>query len=85
MSIDARIKDVKYNRDGTAWIGLEDREPSGCAGQPRLKVLNPPKAPLLESAVGHCIWGGGSGAVMMGDKPWADRIGYTKIRLRSRT
>ena len=79
MSIDAVIDRVTRNADGTARLHLRPREPGGRVGQPSLTVLNPP--PNLEAAVGTEIWGGAD-AIMVGrETRWADRVGYTRIRL----
>jgi hypothetical protein len=79
VSIDAVIQSVKREPDGTAALILVTRDPrTAPAGQSRLTVVNPP--PFLEAAVGTEVWGG-CGALMVGDTEWADRIGYTRIRL----
>ena len=81
MAIDAVITGVTRNPDGTADIALGPRKtPHGdsCPGQPRMTVLNPPAH--FEAAVGTEVWGG-DGYVMVGDRKWADRIGYTRLRL----
>jgi hypothetical protein len=82
MSIVARISKVDYQPDGTAKLRLVPIP--GCddpVGQPSLTVLNPPPAPQLQVAVGCDIWGG-SGSIIMGrETKWADRVGYTAIRL----
>lgn len=60
-------------------LQLEPREHGGVAGQDTLTVVNPPDADL-SGLVGVEIWGG-SGEIMIGEKKWANRIGYTKIEL----
>ena len=63
-------------------LKLAPREEGGLAGQDVLTIINPPTLDpgLLESMVGMEIWGG-SGEIMVGETKWADRIGYTRIRL----
>lgn len=78
MSIDAVIERVTRNANGTATLHLGPRDGEG-PGQSRLTVLNPP--PSLEAAVGTEIWGGGESIIVGRETKWADRIGYTKIRL----
>jgi hypothetical protein len=79
MSIDAVIDRVERNADGTADILLVAADPRRApAGQTRMTVLNPP--PQFEAAVGTQIWGGAN-SVMVGQTHWADRIGYTRLRL----
>lgn len=80
MSIDAVISDVSRNPDGTATLHLMPRGNS-LVGQPRLTVENPPAN--LEASIGTEIWGGCS-EIMVGDTRWADRIGYTRIRLKGK-
>lgn len=80
MSIDAVITGVTRNPDGTASLHLGPRGDS-CPGQTRMTVENPP--PDLEAAVGTEVWGG-DGYLMVGDTKWADRIGYTRLRLCER-
>lgn len=80
MSIDARIELVTYEQDGTATLWLAPRDSrDGPAGQQQLKVLNP--KPHMDVLEGMCIWGGAND-IMLGYKRWADRIGYTRIKLR---
>ena len=61
---------------------LEPRERGGIAGQDTLTIINPPsiEPKILTSLVGIDIWGC-SGFVMIGDTRWADRVGYTRIKL----
>ena len=81
MSIDARICGLRIT-DRVCLI-LEPREPRGCAGQTILEVLNPPADPkVLAVMVGECVWGGDQ-FLMFGDRQFAVREGYTKIRLMS--
>jgi hypothetical protein len=63
-------------------LNLEPREVGGVAGQPVLTIVNPPTtdALVLAGMVGTEIWGGGS-EIMVGDRKWANRIGYTQIEL----
>lgn len=82
MSIDARIAGVTIARDGV-FLNLEPREPYGHAGQQRMEILNPPEPPtLLEVMVGECVWGSAS-QLMIGDTKFADRVGYTQLKLTS--
>jgi hypothetical protein len=83
VSIDAVITAVTRNPDGTATLSLGPRTPRGGGnpsepGQSRMTVLDPP--PGLEAAVGAEVWGGDS-VLMVGEKKWAERAGYTSCRL----
>lgn len=79
MSIDARVTAVTYSPDGTATLHLEPADPRRApAGQPSLVVLNP--RPGMGAMVGTQVWGG-AGEIMVGDTKFADRVGYTRIRL----
>ena len=64
-------------------LHLEPREPGGVAGQSVLTITNPPTTnpELLNALIGIEIWGG-SDYVMIHENKWADRVGYTRIRLR---
>lgn len=63
-------------------LHLEPRELGGCAGQPVLTIVNPPSTDLgfWPGLVGTEIWGG-AGEIMVGEKVWAKRVGYTRIEL----
>jgi hypothetical protein len=63
-------------------LKLEPREPGCVAGQRVLTILNPPTVDpnVLAGLIGTEIWGSSS-CVMVGQTKWADRIGYTKIKL----
>jgi len=63
-------------------LKLEPREKGGLAGQSVLTVVNPPTLDpkMLSGLIGTEIWGNAN-SIMVGDVKWADRIGYTKIRL----
>lgn len=63
-------------------LKLEPRELGGVAGQSVLTIVNPPTVdPVwLAGMIGTEIWGG-SGYIMVGDRKWARRIGYTCIEL----
>ena len=63
-------------------LKLEPRERGGLAGQPVLTIVNPPTLDphVLAGMIGTEIWGG-SGDIMVGDRRWAKRIGYTRIEL----
>lgn len=79
MSIDAKVAEVTYNRDGTATLRLVPADPRRApAGQPVLVALNP--RPGMGAMVGTQVWGG-AGEIMVGDTKFADRVGYTRIRL----
>jgi len=60
-------------------LHLEAREPGAVAGQSVLTVVNPPEGDM-GGLVGTEIWGNAS-QIMVGDKLWAKRIGYTRIEL----
>ena len=62
-------------------IGLSAK-PGRTAGQRSLTIMNPPTldADKLASMIGCAIWGNAS-KIMVGQTVWAERIGYTKIRL----
>lgn len=79
MSIDAIIRDVLYLDDGTVKLELapacERRAP---AGQKCLIVENP--VPHMDVLKGYCIWGNAQ-QIMMGEKKFAKRVGYDRIRL----
>jgi hypothetical protein len=82
MSIDAQVKSVYHNEDGSGQLNLIDRpatrrgETPGTAGQ---KVLRFDSAPHDVTALnGRNIWGNAN-SVMLGDREFAKRDGYTKI------
>lgn len=83
MSIDAVIGSVVRKPDGTAVLHLLPRQDSTGQwegpGQNSLTVLNPPDD--LEVVVGAEIWGGSESIIVGKESKWADRVGYTKIRL----
>jgi hypothetical protein len=60
-------------------LKLEPREPGGVAGQSVLLIVNPPTVDF-SVLLGVEIWGNSS-QIMIGDKVWAKRIGYTQIKL----
>lgn len=83
MSIDAQVRAVICNEDGSGKLLLEDRPPRrpgdnpGIAGQ---SVLTFDSAPHDVTCLnGRDIWGG-DGMLMHGDRQFARREGYTKIR-----
>jgi hypothetical protein len=83
VSIDAVITGVRRNPDGTATLSLGPRRPRGGGnpsepGQSGMTVLNPP--PGLEAAVGAEVWGDAD-TLMVGERKWAERVGYTSCRL----
>jgi hypothetical protein len=63
-------------------LKLEPREKGSVSGQGVLTIVNPPTAnpESLSGLIGTAIWGGSS-EIMIGEKKWADRIGYTRIKL----
>lgn len=63
-------------------LKLEPREPSGHIGQSVLTIANPPTTDpkALSSLIGTEIWGD-CDSIMIGDKRWAKRLGYTRIEL----
>jgi hypothetical protein len=63
-------------------LKLEPRKLGIPAGQSVLTILNPPtvEPAVLAGMIGTEIWGG-SGYIMVGDRRWARRIGYTQIEL----
>jgi hypothetical protein len=63
-------------------LKLEPRERGGVAGQSVLTIVNPPTVDpaALAGMIDTEIWGG-SGDIMVGDRKWARRIGYTQIEL----
>lgn len=63
-------------------LHLVPRKEGGVAGQSVLTIVNSDTLDRdkLEGLIGTEIWGG-SGEIMVGDKKWANRIGYTKIEL----
>lgn len=77
MSIDARVKTVHLNEDGSGWLELEDRPPDGCRGQNRLKFDTAPHE--VTALNGRDIWGGVD-MVVYGEQVIAVRIGYTRIK-----
>lgn len=63
-------------------LKLEPRERGGVAGQTVLTIVNPPTVDpaALAGMIDTEIWGG-TGDIMVGDRKWARRIGYTQIEL----
>lgn len=86
MSIDARITAVTvidpYGTSPKVRLKLEARERGGSAGQTALTIVNPPTVDpvALSGLIDTEIWGGSS-EIMVGDRKWAKRIGYTEIEL----
>ena len=60
-------------------LHLEPSKTGGVPGQRVLTVVNPPEGDM-SGLVGTEIWGNAS-EIMVGDKKWAKRIGYTRIEL----
>ena len=81
MSIDAVIADSVYEPEGVVRLVLAPRKGEG-PGQSHLFVINPPEkvGTFMKAVQGQEIWGSSS-CIMVGDKKWAERIGYTSIRL----
>jgi hypothetical protein len=81
MSIDARVRAVHFNEDGSGKLNLIDRPAHpggtpGCAGQ---SALHYDRAPHEVTALnGLDIWGG-SEEIILGDIRIAKRVGYTRI------
>lgn len=63
-------------------LKLEPRERGGLAGQDVLTIINPPSLDpnVLAGLIDTEIWGNSS-QLMVGDRLWARRIGYTRIEL----
>lgn len=81
MSIAAEVVGVSLKVGGTVTLHLGPLDGDG-PGQDSLEVVNPPKCidEFMASVVGLKIWGGSS-EIRVRDTKWADRIGYTRIRL----
>lgn len=78
MSIDARIIGVQVTAGNKVMLVLEPRAHHGTF---RMTIENPPADPKrLEALIGECVWGGDS-ELLIGDTKFADRIGYTRLRL----
>jgi hypothetical protein len=81
MSIDARVKAVIHNEDGSGELRLIDRPARvdgvrGIAGQPTLHYNT---APYEVTALnGLEVWGGSS-FLMLGDIQIARRVGYNRV------
>ena len=85
MAIDARVCGVRIKPDEVALI-LEPSSKQACAGQPVLVIVNPPTNPtVLESMIGTQIWGDSSKIIVGRETVFAERIGYTRIRLADNT
>lgn len=80
MSIDAKVRSVHHNQDGSGTLNLEPRiDASGqksCVGQSVLRYQSAPEE--VTSLNGKEIWGG-SDSIMLGDVEIAKRKGYTSI------
>lgn len=82
MSIDARVKAVHLNEDGSGKLNLVDRPKSrpgdsvGCAGQAAFYFDAAPHE--VTALNGLDVWGGANG-LMLGDVEIAKREGYTRI------
>jgi len=63
-------------------LKLEPRERGGVAGQLVLTIVNPPTVdPAALAGMIDTEICGGSSDIMVGDRKWARRIGYTQIEL----
>lgn len=78
MSIDARVKAVMRNKDGSGAIRLGPRpgNPAGSEGQPALTFQAGPGG--LGALVGLDLWGGDSD-IMLGETTIARRVDATAI------
>ena len=82
MSIDAQVRTMILNEDGSGRLDLIDRPARrggvpGIAGQRSLDFSSAPhEATALN---GLNIWGG-SNSIMLGDVEIAERYGYTRIK-----
>jgi hypothetical protein len=87
MSIDARVRTVIINEDGSGVLRLVDRpatrkgENDGIAGQSVLNFESSPEE--VTSLNGLDIWGN-SGTIMLGQKTIALRREYTRIEFLPR-
>jgi hypothetical protein len=83
MSIDARVRNVIRNRDGSGSLCLVDRpatrpgDTPGIAGQSRLHFAVSPAD--VGKLTGRNVWGS-AGSLMLGETQIAERDGYTGIR-----
>jgi hypothetical protein len=83
MSIDAQVKTVIINEDGSGELLLVDRPRSrpgdypGIAGQRSLEFSTAPEE--VTALNGRNVWGGAS-SLMLGDEEIAERTGICKIR-----
>lgn len=82
MSIDARIVGIQVTHNNDVMLVLEPRESRNAHhGSILMMIENPPDDPTrLGVLIGECVWGG-SGYLMIGHTKFADRIGYTRLRL----
>lgn len=78
VSIQAIVRDVRYEDDGTATLLLDPYKGEG-PGQSSLVVENP--NPHLRGLIGLMIWGGDAHIVHR-EVVIADRISYRRIRMR---
>ena len=82
MNIDARVRAVIHNEDGSGRLELDDRpgQPSGMPGIKGQRSLRYDTAPEEVTALnGLDIWGGAN-SIMLGDMKIAERVGYTGIK-----
>lgn len=76
MSIAGTITKVEPSSEGV-YISLEGED----RGQNGLLIINPPTtADKMQALIGTFVWGGSS-EIMIGNEKWAERIGYTRIKL----
>ena len=79
MSINAIIESVEALLDGSVKIALGPYNDDP-VGQGSLIITNPPLGVDMGAIVGTHIWGGGN-TIMVGEKLWATRDGYVRIKL----
>ncbi len=83
MNIAATIHAAETLDNGSVRIYLRPIAEGEIAGQRSLTITNWPKGKSPYGLVGTDIWGG-SGQIMIGERVWAERRGYTHIFLTSR-
>ncbi len=81
MAINAIIESADEENDGTVRLSLKSAGEDAC-GQTFLYVINPPEniEAFVKAVEGVQIWGGSS-EILIGQKKWASRIGYTSLKL----
>lgn len=84
MAISAVVQGITVLPDGTVRLALgavEGGEPGDSPGQETMIVVNPPSPPDLLRGLIDCIIWGGSDELLIGETVFAERIGYTRLRL----